>query len=324
LSQFVRHLGSQLEVLVTQATARGKGKGKARNSARAQQEQEESSDSEHDHDSNEEGGNNDEGQDGKALDDEDYVSHAFYRQHIEDGFEKRAPPKLSLAKPFYYPIDDAVTRTLAASKYTSKLAEYTLSVSNAFFASTTHAAAQDALAAHLAGDADSTTTLLNQVVNNLAAIKDMQRDRMFFLDLTSDPSSTPTQRDFANNVLKNEFTPTVQNKGGSARTNKKYAAYESSFLRATQFASAKASATRHLASGSRGDTGFGSNSGGGGSSGGSFSGQTLPNPNSKTQQKKKTAAAKTPAASAAAPADRAAAGKQKKKVSWEGPQADEE
>ena len=128
LSQFVRHLGSQLEVLVTQATARGKGKGKARNSARAQQEQEESSDSEHDHDSNEEGGNNDEGQDGKALDDEDYVSHAFYRQHIEDGFEKRAPPKLSLAKPFYYPIDDAVTRTLAASKYTSKLAEYTLSV----------------------------------------------------------------------------------------------------------------------------------------------------------------------------------------------------
>ena len=115
------------------------------------------------------------------MDDEDFVSHAFYRQHIEDGFEKRAPPKLALSKPFYYPIDDAVTRTLAASKYTSKLAEYTLSVSNAFFASTTHAAAQDALAAHLAGDASSTTTMLNQVVNSLAAIKDMQRDRMFFL-----------------------------------------------------------------------------------------------------------------------------------------------
>ena len=78
------------------------------------------------------------------------MSHAFYRQHIEDGFEKRAPTKLALSKPYYYPIDDAVTRALAASKYTIELAEYTLSVSNAFFASTTHAAAEDALAAHLA------------------------------------------------------------------------------------------------------------------------------------------------------------------------------
>ena len=210
MASLVRHLGIRLGVLVTQASRQKKGKEGARNGTRAQQEQEESSDSEHEHDSNEEGGTNDEGQ--TELDNEDFVSHAFYRQHIEDGFEKRAPPKLSLAKPFYYPIDDAVTRTLAASKYTSKLAEYTLSVSNAFFASTTHAAAQDALAAHLAGDADSTTTLLNQVVNSLAAIKDMQRDRMFFLYLTADPASTPTQRDFANNVLKNEFTPTVQNK----------------------------------------------------------------------------------------------------------------
>ena len=74
------------------------------------------------------------------MDNENFVYHAFYRQHIEDGFEKRAPPKLALSKPFYYPIDDVVTRTLAASKYTSKLAESTISVPNVFFASTTHAA----------------------------------------------------------------------------------------------------------------------------------------------------------------------------------------
>jgi hypothetical protein len=93
--------------------------------------------------------------------------------------------------------------------------EYTLSVSNAFFDSTTHATADNALATHdLARDGNNTTTMLNQVVNSLAAIKEMQRDRMFFLDLTSDPtSSTPTtRREFANNVLENEFTPTVQNK----------------------------------------------------------------------------------------------------------------
>ena len=57
------------------------------------------------------------------MDNDDFVSDAFYRQHIEDGFEKRAPPKLALSKPFYYPIVDAATRTLAPSRYTSKLAE---------------------------------------------------------------------------------------------------------------------------------------------------------------------------------------------------------
>jgi len=135
------------------------------------------------------------------------VSHAFYRHHVEKGFERRAPPKLAFSKSFYYPIDDTVKRTLATSKYTNKLVEYTLSVSNAVFASTTHATAEDALAAHLARDAINTTTLLNQAINSLAKIKDMQRDRMFFLDLTSDPASTPTQRYFANNVLMNKFTP---------------------------------------------------------------------------------------------------------------------
>jgi len=100
------------------------------------------------------------------------VSHARYRKHIEEGFESRAPQKLAFSKPFYYPIDDTFTRALAASKYTSKLAEYTLSVSKAFLASVTHAVAEDTLDAHLARDASFTTIFLNHVVNSLGAIKE--------------------------------------------------------------------------------------------------------------------------------------------------------
>ncbi len=73
---------------------------------------------------------------------------------------------------------------------------------------------------------------------------------MLFLDLTSDPGATATERDYANNVLKNDFSPGVQNKGGSAKANKLFASYQLQFLKATQFASAKASANRHIASSS--------------------------------------------------------------------------
>ncbi len=111
---------------------------------------------------------------------------------------------------------------------------------------------------------------------------------MLFLDLTSDPSSLATERDFANNVLMNEFTPGVQNKGGSARSNKIFAAYQTHYLKATQFASAKASASHHLASSTC--AGYGTGSSG-------SSGSTAPNPSSETRQKKK--AAKKKAATAA-------------------------
>ncbi len=53
----------------------------------------------------------------------------------------------------------------------------------------------------------------------MAAIEDMHRDMMLYLDLTPDPNSSATERDFAHNILKNELTPGVQNKGGSARSN---------------------------------------------------------------------------------------------------------
>jgi hypothetical protein len=56
-------------------------------------------------------------------------------------------------------------------------------------------------------------------------IEDMHRDRMMYLDLTSDPSSSASEKDYAINVLRNYFTPGVQDKRGSARSNKVFAAY---------------------------------------------------------------------------------------------------
>ena len=155
----------------------------------------------------------------------DYVSHGLYRDIIAEGFDKRSPSRLAPNKPAYFPIDDPVTRTLTASKYSAKAQEYSITVANAFFASVTKAALDDAISAVLEGDEQSALTLLAQVSNNMAAIEDMHRDRMLFLDLTSDPNSSATERDYANNILRNEFIPGVRNKGGSARSNKMFAAY---------------------------------------------------------------------------------------------------
>ncbi len=129
----------------------------------------------------------------------------------------------------------------------------------------------DAISSILEGDHQSDFNLLAHVSNNMAAVEDMHRDRMLFLDLTSDTISSATERDFANNILMNESTPGVQNMGGSARSNRIFAAYQTQFLKATQFASNKASASRRLAS--SGSTGN--------------NGSTTPNPGSKAQQEKK-------------------------------------
>jgi hypothetical protein len=185
-------------------------------------------------------------------------------------------------------------------------------VATAFFTSVTRAALDDAIAAFGTPGSDPGTvlTLLSQVSNNLAALEDMQRDRMLYLDLTSDPGSSATERDYANNVLRNEFSPGVQNKGGSARSNKIFAAYQVQFLKATQFASAKATANRHLAS-STGTANYGAGVGSAGNNG-----STAPNPASKAQLRKKAekqkAAAERAAAAAAGAKPDAVVGKPKK------------
>ena len=160
-------------------------------------------------------------------------------------------------------------------------------MANAFFTSITKAALDDVIAAHNGGaDPTAIADLLRRVHANMAAMEDMHGDQMLYLDLTSDPSSSATEKDYANNVLRNEFTPGVQNKGGSARSNKVFAAYQLQFLKATQFASAKATANRHLASST--GSGYGPSTPGSGSS-------TAPNPSSKTQLKKKNAKEKAAA-----------------------------
>jgi hypothetical protein len=74
-----------------------------------------------------------------------YVSHAVYRERIAEGFAKRSPSRLASNKPAYFPIDDPVTRSLNASKYSAKATEYSLTVANAFYASVTKAALDDAI-----------------------------------------------------------------------------------------------------------------------------------------------------------------------------------
>ncbi len=52
---------------------------------------------------------------------DDYVSHGMYRDIVAEGFDKRSPSRLAPKKPAYFPIDDPVTRNLAASKYSAKV-----------------------------------------------------------------------------------------------------------------------------------------------------------------------------------------------------------
>jgi hypothetical protein len=120
LTSLVKQLGSHLGVLFTHATSkRSKGKESAKNNATAHHEPKGSADSEPAQTRKKKGKLEED------VDIEDFVSRAYYRDRIEEGFG-------GASKPFYYPIDNPVTRTLAASKYTGKLAKYALSVSNAF------------------------------------------------------------------------------------------------------------------------------------------------------------------------------------------------
>ncbi len=54
----------------------------------------------------------------------------------------------------------------------------------------------------------------------MVAIDYMHRDRVLFLGLTSNPNSSSAEKDYANNVLCNEFTPGVKNKGSFSMSNK--------------------------------------------------------------------------------------------------------
>ena len=54
----------------------------------------------------------------------------------------------------------------------------------------------------------------------------MINDRMPFLNFNADPGATSKQKLFANDILRNEFTPRVEDRGGSAKTHSNFKLYE--------------------------------------------------------------------------------------------------
>ena len=82
--------------------------------------------------------------------------------------------------------------------------------------------------------------LFKQVSINLGATSDMQGDMLLFLNINSDPGATLKQKSFANDILRNDSSPRVTDRGGSSSTQKKLKRYEKQCLRATIGAYAKA------------------------------------------------------------------------------------
>ena len=188
----------------------------------------------------------------------EFVDHTYYRHRIGEGFAQRQPSELAASEPAYFNIDDQVARSLADSKFAAKRSEYSITVANAFFAAIAHEAQKDAIRALEEGNYKTAHKLFKQVSRNLGATRDMQGDRMLFLNINSDPGATSKQKSFANDILRNDFHPGVTDRGGSARTQKKFQLYEEQCLKATLGASAKAQANKHLAAGAYNKDGAGS------------------------------------------------------------------
>jgi hypothetical protein len=81
----------------------------------------------------------------------------------------------------------------------------------------------------------------------------MLNDRMLFLNINADPGATSKQNVFANDILRNEFTPGVADRGGFAKTYIYFKLYEEQCLKATLCTSAKAQANMHFLAGGYGN-----------------------------------------------------------------------
>ena len=93
-------------------------------------------------------------------------------------------------------------------------------VANAFFVSIAHEAHKDVVEAFEAGDIKNAMCLLKQVSNNHGARGDMLNDLMLFLNINADPGATSKQKSFTIDIFRNEFTPGVADRGGSAKTHR--------------------------------------------------------------------------------------------------------
>ena len=182
-----------------------------------------------------------------------FVDHTFYRHKIGEGFIQRKPSKLAPAKPAYFKIDDQVTTNLHEAKTSTRRVEYTVTVANAFNVSIFCEAQTDLVETHEAGDIMNAICLLKQVSDNLGAARDMLNDRKLFLKINADPGATSKQNSFTNDILRNGFTPRVEDRGGFAKTRRYFKLYEEQYLKATFGASAKAQANRHLVAESYGN-----------------------------------------------------------------------
>ena len=103
-------------------------------------------------------------------------------------------------------------------------------VANAFFTSIDHEAQKDAVEALEAGDVENALCLFKQVSNILEATRDMLNDRILFLNTNADPGATSKHSSFANDILRNEFTPGVADRGGLARTQRYFELYKEKCL----------------------------------------------------------------------------------------------
>ena len=144
----------------------------------------------------------------------DYLSHAYYREEIETGYERQRPSKHADNKPHTYQIDDEVTRSLANSKFTAKLSEYTFTCCHGFFLSCCHAALLEPYSAIEGDEKELALELVRKIANTVGQLQDMERDRKLYLALNSDPNANAERKEFARTVLAPKFQPNIAAWGG--------------------------------------------------------------------------------------------------------------
>jgi hypothetical protein len=87
--------------------------------------------------------------------------------------------------------------------------EYVSIVASVCHATVTRASINDAIAATKEGGTMPADIFLSQASNTMAAIEDLDRDIILFLDLTSDLNASAYERDYGNDILCIEFLPGV-------------------------------------------------------------------------------------------------------------------
>ena len=85
--------------------------------------------------------------------------------------------------------------------------------------SRSHEEHKDVVQARETGDIKNALCFLKQVSNNLTTTRDMINDRVLFFDINADPGAMSKQKSFANDILRNEFTLGVVDRGGATKTH---------------------------------------------------------------------------------------------------------